>query len=66
MTIQRRIVLNDEEQNLITQVDDLITQVYNELDSSDKEGLKKIMALTNALADFAYDYGSDDYRDGCL
>lgn len=66
MTIQRRIVLDDEEQNLITQVDDLITQVYNELDSSDNEGLKKLMTLTNALADFAYDYGSDDYRDGCL
>lgn len=64
MIIKKRIILDDEDQNLITQMQDLVTQVYNELDGSDRPIV--LNELQEALANFAYYYGSDEYRDGCV
>lgn len=60
MTIEKRIVLDDEEQDLFQQVYDILTEIYNELDDTRKK--KEVDNIQNLINQFTYDYGSDEYR----
>ena len=60
MTIEKRIILDDEEQDLFQQVYDILTNFYNELDDNRKR--KEIDNIQNLINQFTYDYGSDEYR----
>ena len=61
MTITKRIILSEEEQELFEQLQDILTLVYNEEDVEEKE--KKISKLQSDLKEFCYEYGSNYYRE---
>lgn len=63
MTIAKRIILSDEEQELFEKVQDILTTVYNEVETDKEE--KTISKLKSDLDEFCYDYGSDEYRGFC-
>lgn len=60
MTIEKRIILDDKEQDLFQQVYDILTEIYNELDDTRKK--KEVDNIQNLINQFTYDYGSDEYR----
>ena len=60
MTITKRIVLDEEEQELFEKIQDVLTSVANEVETNVEE--KTIDKLKSALDEFCYDYGSDEYR----
>lgn len=60
MTITKRIILSDEEQELFEKVQDILTTVVNEVETGTEE--KFIDKLKSDLEEFCYDYGSDEYR----
>lgn len=61
MTITKRIVLSEEEQELFEQIQDILTLVYNEEETKEKE--KMISKLQSDLNKFCYEYGSNYYRE---
>ena len=63
MTITKRIVLDEEEQELFEKVQDILTSVCNEVESRTEEN--RIDKLKSALDEFCYDYGSDEYCANC-
>lgn len=60
MTITKRIILSEEEQELFEKVQDILTSVANEVETNVEE--KTIEKLKSGLEEFCYDYGSDEYR----
>ena len=60
MTITKRIILGEEEQELFEKVQDILTSVCNEVETNVEE--KTIEKLKSGLEEFCYDYGSDEYR----
>ena len=60
MTITKRIILSEEEQELFEKVQDILTSVSNEVETGTEE--KFIDKLKSDLDEFCYDYGSDEYR----
>lgn len=60
MTITKRIILSEEEQELFEKVQDILTTVVNEVETGTEE--KFINKLKSDLDEFCYDYGSDEYR----
>ena len=60
MTITKRIILSEEEQELFDKVQDILTSVCNEVETNTEE--KFIDKLKSDLEEFCYDYGSDEYQ----
>ena len=60
MTITKRIILSEEEQELFEKVQDILTTVANEVETNTEE--KFIDKLKSDLEEFCYDYGSDEYQ----
>lgn len=60
MKIITRIILDEQEQDLISKVDALLDKVYLAVETQEQENT--IQKLQNSLHDFAYTYGSDEYR----
>ena len=60
MTITKRIILSEEEQELFEKIQDILTTVANEVETDKEE--KFIDKLKSDLEEFCYDYGSDEYR----
>lgn len=60
MTITKRIILSNEEQVWFEKVQEILTSVCEEVETSEEE--KTIQKLKASLEDFCYDYGSDEYR----
>lgn len=60
MIITKRIILSDEEQELFEKIRDILTSVWEEVETN-KEA-QTIGKLASDLDDFCYDYGSDEYR----
>ena len=60
MTITKRIILSEEEQELFEKIQDILTTVANEVETGTEE--KFIDKLKSDLEEFCYDYGSDEYR----
>lgn len=58
MTITKRIILSEEEQELFEKVQEILTAVYNEVETKTEE--TTINKLKSDLYDFCYDYGSDE------
>lgn len=59
MTITKRIVLDEEEQELFEKIQDILTSVCNEVETRTEEN--RIEKLKSDLDEFRYDYGSDEY-----
>lgn len=59
MIITKRIILSEEEQDLLEQVKDILTTVSNELERKEQVKIEK---LNSDLEEFCYNYGSDEYR----
>lgn len=60
MKIITRIILDEQEQDLISKVDALLDKFYLAVETQEQENT--IQKLQNSLHDFAYTYGSDEYR----
>ena len=60
MTITKRIILNEKEQELFEKIQGILTSVCNKVETAKEELI--IYKLKSDLDDFCYNYGSDDYR----
>ena len=60
MKIVTRIILDEQEQDLISKVDALLDKFYLAVETPEEENT--IQKLQDSLRDFAYTYGSDEYR----
>ncbi len=60
MTITKRIVLSEEEQELFEKVQEILSAVCNEVETRKEEDT--IDKLKSDLRDFCYDYGDDEYQ----
>lgn len=64
MFIQKQIILSMEEQNLISEMQDLITQICNEEENGKMQ--TTLNKLWHGLQNVSYTYGSKEYREACL
>ena len=60
MTITKRIILSDEEQELFEKVYNILTSVCNEVEGKEKIAIEELKLNLN---EFCYEYGSNYYRE---